>query len=223
MDNKDFEEVEDIFGENIEENYDVPVYEAQSNNVDNSLNVQEVPVVDTVNEDVPVYENVQSVEPNDSSAASVVDEETQTPIYENVIAKEPESIAEENVQNYSYDVQPEITSEPASENNVQTDYDVQPEVTPVEPEPVYEDVSLDNDVVNYGPVELEPTYNDEVNEHPDAIISLNNKEEEKSDVKLEDVPNIKLSDNKSLKFVIIIGIIVLVAIMLLPLLNKFSI
>lgn len=210
MDNKDFEEVEDIFGENIEENYDVPVYDVQSNNeIDNSVNVQEVPSVDTVNEELPVYENVQPVE-------------EVAPIYENVVMPESES----SIENNSYDVQSEVTEnpvvEPSFEDSIQPDYEVQPEVAPVEPEPVYEDVSLNNDEVNYGPVMPEATY-EEVNEHPDAIVSLNNKEEEKAEVKLEDVPNIKLSDNKSLKFVIIIGIIVLVAIMLLPLLNQFSI
>ena len=96
MDNKDFEEVEDIFGENIEENYDVPVYDVQSNNeTNNSVSVQEVPSVDTVNEEIPVYENVQPVE----EAA---------PIYEDVVMPETDL----NVVTNSYDVQPEVTEEP---------------------------------------------------------------------------------------------------------------
>lgn len=229
MDNKDFEEVEDIFGEDIEENYDVPVYEVQPNNneIDNSVNVQDVPA-DTVNDDVPVYESVQSFEPTEHAeniVEPVVNEEVQTPVFENSIVSEPKSIDEETIKTDTYDIQPEVTPESVFEENTEVNnYEVKPEVVPVEPEPIYEDALTDTNEVNYGPVELEPTYDEEVNEHPDAIVTLNNKEEEEQEnVKVEDIPNIKLSDNKSLKFVIIIGVIILIAIMLLPLLNKFSI
>ena len=216
MDNKDFDEIEDIFDDDIEENYDVPVFEPQASDVDvaDSVNdevpsvdtvnqVDEVPSVDTVNQvdEVPVYENIASPETLESK---MVNEKVETPIFEGTISSDSDTMNEDTTNGDS-----------SLEENI--------EVTPVQPEPVYEDTTVDNEV-SYGPVVLEPTYSTEVNEHPTAVVSLNNNyEAENENVKLEDIPNIKLSDNKSLKFVLIIGIIIFVAIMLLPLLNKFSI
>ncbi|MBP3765774.1 MAG: hypothetical protein J6G98_01145 [Bacilli bacterium] len=204
MDNKDFDEIEDIFDDDIEENYDVPVFEPQASDVDMADSVNdEVPSVDTVNQvdEVPVYENIASPETLESK---MVNEEVETPIFEGTISSDSNTMNEDT-----------INGDSSLEENI--------EVTPVQPEPVYEDTTVDNEV-SYGPVALEPAYSTEVNEHPTAVVSLNNNyEEENENVKLEDIPNIKLSDNKSLKFVLIIGIIIFVAIMLLPLLNKFSI
>ena len=172
MDNKDFEEVEDIFGAELDENYDVPVFDEQAN---------------TDNDEVAVKE--------------------EAPVY---------------------DVKPEVVEEPVNEAST---YDIKPEVEEtVTPEPVV-------DAPTYGPVPVEPveyttdevqpvsveTNYEALNEHPDAVVSLNNNsnEEEKEEVKLEDVPPVKLGDNKSLKFVLIIGIIILVAIFFLPYISEY--
>ncbi len=180
MDNKDFDEVEDIFGTDIEENYDVPVFNSDEQNK------SEVNNFNIASEEAPVFEN------------NIEDE---TPVYEDTTT---EDIPSDN--------------EPTFENTVSDVFDVHP--TEVVDNSVDESVNVEQ---NYGPVPVEPSYDEEVNEHPDAVISLNNKEEEKEETKIEDVPAVKITDNSSLKFVIIVGIIILIAIFLLPLVDKLGI
>ena len=183
MDNKDFDEVEDIFGTDIEENYDVPVFDPQSN-----IEKDEVPTSEEVKpvEEVPVYNDVLQSEPN--ITVDSVDSEA--------------SVIEES---------PEVQSD-VVEDNTQTDvFDVQPEIT------------VDKEEVKYGPVAVETSYEEEVNVHPDSVVTLNNNQEEKDATNVEDVPPINIADNKSLKFVFIIGVIILIAIFLLPLANKLGI
>ena len=204
MDNKDFDEVEDIFGTDIEENYDVPVFNPESNGENKSV---EIPSVDEVKtEEVPVYEDVLSSNSNTDVVDNVAEETDDSKIY-NVQS----DVVENNTQTDIFDVQPETVQQ---DNN---------DVKPVDPEPTYEDVNPENSEVSYGPVMPEVAYDEDVNEHPDAVVSLNNEEEVKEDVKLEDVPPVNLKDNQSLKFVFIIGIIILVAIFLLPFIDKFAI
>ena len=64
--------------------------------------------------------------------------------------------------------------------------------------------------------------NKEVLEHPDAKITLKNEvEEEISKKELDELKDVKLSDNSSLKFVLILGIILLAVIFLIPYLSEY--
>ena len=59
-------------------------------------------------------------------------------------------------------------------------------------------------------------------EHPDAKITLKNEvEEEISKKELDELKDVKLSDNSSLKFVLILGIILLAVIFLIPYLSEY--
>lgn len=185
MDNKDFDEVEDIFGTDLEENYDVPVFDPQTNNDDMTNNEE----VSTSNlEEVPVY--------NDNTEFD----------YSPVIEENNNASTEDK------EVDDDLV------NNQVTSYETD-SVASVEPEPNYET----NEEVNYGPVAPEVNYEEEIIEHPDAVVSLNNKEEVENKEKSDDVPPVNLKDNKSLKFVFVVGIIILVAIFLLPYINKLGI
>ena len=185
MDNKDFDEVEDIFGTDLEENYDVPVFDPQTNNDDMTNNEE----VSTSNlEEVPVY--------NDNTEFD----------YSPVIEENNNASTEDK------EVDDDLV------NNQVTSYETD-SVASVEPEPNYEA----NEEVNYGPVAPEVNYEEEIIEHPDAVVSLNNKEEVENKEKSDDVPPVNLKDNKSLKFVFVVGIIILVAIFLLPYINKLGI
>lgn len=62
----------------------------------------------------------------------------------------------------------------------------------------------------------------EVLENPNAKVILNQeKEEEISKGELQELKNIKLSDNSSLKFVFFLGIIFLIAIFIIPFISKY--
>lgn len=200
MDNKDFDEVEDIFGTDVEENYDVPVFNPDSSSDDNNV---EVPTYEEVKEteDVPLYDVQPEVEETPVVEEAKEESEIQVPLFDD---------------NASFNVQQEESSfEP--ELSTQTDVF---DVDPVALEPNYDEEPVEE---TYGPVQVEANYDEEVNEHPDAVVSLNNEPEEVNNTKLEDVPPVNLKDNQSLKFVFIIGIIILIAIFLLPLLNQFNI
>ncbi len=56
-----------------------------------------------------------------------------------------------------------------------------------------------------------------VNENPNAQVNLMKGEEEETH-HVEDVSNEKITDNKSLMFVLVIGLVILVAIFVLPML-----
>ena len=185
MDNKDFDEVEDIFGTDLEENYDVPVFDPQTNNDDMTNNEE---VSNSNLEEVPVY--------NDNSTFD------DSPVIEE----------NNNASTEDKEVDDDLV------NNQVTSYETD-SVASVEPEPNYEA----NEEVNYGPVAPEANYEEEIIEHPDAVVSLNNKEEVDNKEKSDDVSPVNLKDNKSLKFVFVVGIIILVAIFLLPYINKLGI
>ncbi|MBR1718709.1 MAG: hypothetical protein IJ715_05515 [Bacilli bacterium] len=189
MDNKDFDEVEDIFGTDLEENYDVPVFEQQFNSED-TINNEETSTFDDneIKEEVPVY--------NDNTEFD----------YSPVIEENNNASTEDK------EVDDDLV------NNQVTSYETD-SVASVEPEPNYET----NEEINYGPVAPEVNYEEEIIEHPDAVVSLNNKEEVENKEKSDDVTPVNLKDNKSLKFVFVVGIIILVAIFLLPYINKLGI
>ena len=68
----------------------------------------------------------------------------------------------------------------------------------------------------------EVNVNKEVLEHPDAKITLKTEEDEVIDKKeLEELQSVKLSDNSSLKFVLILGLILLIFIFLMPIISEY--
>ena len=121
--------------------------------------------------------------------------------------------------NENADVQPvESTYEEATVQAVEPTYE-EAIVQPVEPtyeeaivqpvEPTYEEATVQ-------PVKLieDESY---VNENPNAQVNLMKGEEEENH-HVEDVSNEKITDNKSLMFVLVIGLVILVAIFVLPML-----
>ena len=103
------------------------------------------------------------------------------------------------------DYEDSVNNEPVLEETVQPEQTVEQEMEEVSSE----HVSSEN-------------LNKEVLEHPDAKITLNKEEEEVLDKKeLEELKNVKLSDNSSLKFVLILGVLLLIFIFLIPLISKY--
>lgn len=126
---------------------------------------------------------------------------------------EEENSSEETVSSAFADLPPvapvdyedSVNNEPVSEETVQPEQTVEQEMEEVSSE----HVSSEN-------------LNKEVLEHPDAKITLNKEEEEVIDKKeLEELKNVKLSDNSSLKFVLILGVLLLIFIFLIPLISKY--
>ena len=106
----------------------------------------------------------------------------------------------------------DLNYENVVENNEQT---VQPETTFVN----YEDATI-NETTNQE--ENKEYVAKEVLENPNAKVVLNQeKEEEISSKEMNELKDIKLSDNNSLKFVLILGVIFLIAIFLIPVLSKY--
>lgn len=109
--------------------------------------------------------------------------------------------------NENADVQPvESTTDEAT---VQTEEPTYEEATVQPVEPAYEEAT----VQPVKPIEDE-SY---VNENPNAQVNLMKGEEEETH-HVEDVSNEKITDNKSLMFVLVIGLVILVAIFVLPML-----
>ena len=101
-----------------------------------------------------------------------------------------------------YEQTEEIVTEEASEELVES------------VEPVVEEQQIDEN--------NKQVVNKEVLEHPDAKITLNNEKEEEIDKKeLEELKDIKLSDNSSLRFVLILGLILLIVIFLIPFVSEY--
>lgn len=126
---------------------------------------------------------------------------------------EEENSSEEQVSSAFADLPPvapvdyedSVNKEPVLEETVQPEQTVEQEMEEVSSE----HVSSEN-------------LNKEVLEHPDAKITLNKEEEEVIDKKeLEELKNVKLSDNSSLKFVLILGVLLLIFIFLIPLISKY--
>lgn len=203
MDNK---EIEDIF--NIEPQTDessVPVYEPLEQEETNAGAVNEVPAYDSIQpmqedtfatfepiNEVPTYDNVQPVEP--------VVEEPQ-PVYDNV--------------------QP--VNEVPSYDSVQPVQPVVEEVQPVAVEPVYDNVDTVNEETQNTTVTTKTS--SDINENPNAKIAFGtntNDENENFKITNDDIKDIRksLKENSSLKFVLFMGILILIAIMLLPVINN---
>lgn len=231
MDNK-FDEIEDIFDDElpVEDDNEIEIYpgnnEETNDNIESTTAYEEVPTYEEpiqyntveplpeenvqealVQNDVPTYENQDEME-ND------VQIEEEIPVYEEVKPVETQQeyqTYEEPTEYNTVDPLPEDNEQevfvqndmPTYENQETTEnIDVQTE----EQMPVYEEVK---------PVEPLQQENNEFLEHPDAKIELINEQKPEKNVDTKVEP-IKLSDNKSLTFVIIVGIIILVAILLLP-------
>lgn len=106
----------------------------------------------------------------------------------------------------------DLNYENVVENNEQT---VQPETTFVN----YEDATI-NETTNQE--ENKEYVAKEVLENPNAKVVLNQeKEEEISSKEMNELKDVKLSDNNSLKFVLILGVIFLIAIFIIPVLSKY--
>lgn len=106
----------------------------------------------------------------------------------------------------------DLNYENVVENNEQI---VQPETTFVN----YEDATI-NESTNQE--ENKEYVAKEVLENPNAKVVLNQeKEEEISSKEMNELKDVKLSDNNSLKFVLILGVIFLIAIFLIPVLSKY--
>ena len=93
---------------------------------------------------------------------------------------------------------------------------------PVEQTPIFEEVAPveQNEEDDQSWKNVQVTNQPNMIEHPDGKISLNkNPETETVKISLSDLEGIKLSENKSLKFALIVGIVLFVAIMLIPLLG----
>lgn len=106
----------------------------------------------------------------------------------------------------------DLNNENIVENNEQT---VQPETTFLN----YEGTTI-NESTNQE--ENKEYVAKEVLENPNAKVVLNQeKEEEISSKEMNELKDVKLSDNNSLKFVLILGVIFLIAIFLIPVLSKY--
>lgn len=106
----------------------------------------------------------------------------------------------------------DLNYENVVENNEQI---VQPETTFVN----YEDATI-NESTNQE--ENKEYVAKEVLENPNAKVVLNQeKEEEISSKEMNELKDVKLSDNNSLKFVLILGVIFLIAIFIIPVLSKY--
>ena len=127
--------------------------------------------------------------------------QTEEPTYEEATVQPVEPTYEEAT------VQPvEPTYEEATVQAVEPTYE---EATVQAVEPAYEEAT----VQPVKPIEDE-SY---VNENPNAQVNLMKGEEEETH-HVEDVSNEKITDNKSLMFVLVIGLVILVAIFVLPML-----
>ena len=106
----------------------------------------------------------------------------------------------------------DLNYENVVENNEQI---VQPETTFVN----YEDATI-NESTNQE--ENKEYVAKEVLENPNAKVVLNQeKEEEISSKEMNELKDVKLSDNNYLKFVLILGVIFLIAIFIIPVLSKY--
>ena len=121
--------------------------------------------------------------------------------------------------NENADVQPvESTTDEAT---VQTEEPTYEEATVQPEEPTYEEATVQPVEPAYEEATVQPVkpIEDEsyVNENPNAQVNLMKGEEEETH-HVEDVSNEKITDNKSLMFVLVIGLVILVAIFVLPML-----
>lgn len=92
------------------------------------------------------------------------------------------------------------------------------EVKPVPTEPIYEEAPVEtyDDIVNNRKIE-DKKVDTEINENPNAKITLN-KEEEPEQIDPKDI-KVDLKGNKSLMKVLLIGLFLLIIIILIPLIT----
>ena len=148
---------------------------------------------------------------------------------------EEENSSEEQVSNVFADLPPvapvdyeeqveketEVMEENSSEEQVSNVFADMPEnnVEPIVEQNVFEEIKTASIESTETTSEI---LNKEVLEHPDAKITLKKEEEEVIDKsEIEELKNVKLSDNSSLRFVLILGIILLVIIFLIPYVSKY--
>ena len=93
------------------------------------------------------------------------------------------------------------------------------EVKPVPTEPIYEEAPVEtyDDIVNYRKIE-DKKVDTEINENPNAKITLNKEEEEPEQIDPKDI-KVDLKGNKSLMKVLLIGLFLLIIIILIPLIT----
>ena len=126
-----------------------------------------------------------------------------------------EEFDDEDVFVFPDELEDDLDNQDNSIVNSNENADVQPvesttdEATVQTEEPTYEEAT----VQPVKPIEDE-SY---VNENPNAQVNLMKGEEEETH-HVEDVSNEKITDNKSLMFVLVIGLVILVAIFVLPML-----
>lgn len=96
----------------------------------------------------------------------------------------------------------------------------------VNTENVNESIDNDNSQVNYEGLTSESVNKEyiekEVKENPTAKVVLSQeKDEEISSKEIQELQDIKLRDNSSLKFVLLLGIIFLIAIFIIPVISRY--
>lgn len=132
---------------------------------------------------------------------------------------EEENSSEEQVSNAFADLPPVAPvdyEEQVEKESVVTDEN---NVEPIVEQNVFEEIKTASIESTETTSEI---LNKEVLEHPDAKITLKKEEEEVIDKsEIEELKNVKLSDNSSLRFVLILGIILLVIIFLIPYVSKY--
>ena len=171
-------------------------------------------VEDIFGSDDSSNESVQPIEPIVTNESVVNNEET--PIEEPVIPVEAtENYAEPEVQAVGPVVEEVQYEEPVTPIEPTENY-VEPEVQTVEQVNEVQTEQLDDNI----DLNVDPT----LNEHPDGKIVLNkNISDDEDEVKVsftaDDFKNINPKHNTSLKFVVIVGIIIFVMMMLFPLLG----
>ena len=202
-----FEEVKEItpiYDEPVVENVEVfPVIE---NNIEEMPVLEEssvfnygetVPVEPVVEEFVPIVEPVPVVEETIEEVQPVAVEVT--PVYEEVAPVEP--VVEETVE--------EVVPTPDFKFSSLSSEDIK-----VEPEQIDEitDVLSDAEITEFS--------KNKPMEHPDAKITLNRKEEIRSNEEVADEIRVSLKENSTLKFVFGLGIVLLIALLAIPYLSK---
>ena len=121
----------------------------------------------------------------------------------------PEATEEVEIPNYSEEVQPVVMEEPVEPTVPNYSAAVEP-VKPVEQETELSDEEK--------AVLREKLSHEVILEHPDAKIVLNREEPK---IESRNIDNDKVTKNESLKFVLILGIVLLVVIFAIPYLSKF--
>ena len=170
----------------------VPVVEEAAEEIMQPIAVEETPIVE---EFAPIVEPVPVIE-------EIAVEETPvevTPVYEGLAPVEP--VVEETIE--------EVVPTPDFKFSSLSSEDIK-----VEPEQIDEitDVLSDAEITEFS--------KNKPMEHPDAKITLNRKEEIRSNEEAADEIRVSLKENSTLKFVFGLGIVLLIALLAIPYLSK---